>query len=164
MAMCFLPKMLYSSHLFTLLLFYEETVDSTFCHFFLYCNVDLFFMLRESGFLTKYSSARFSERKNKRNIALGGRKVSAFSWSRESVIAGVCFSHFFMCFARGAGFCPRSRGVRNSEVSERRESTVYVLEIQASLQKKMLNVRYCLNCLTRDVRWLVHNMLRKNKH
>ena len=62
---------------------------------------------------------------------------------------GVCFSHFFMCLAGGRAL---GGGVRNSEVSAMRESTVYVREIQASLLKKMLNVRYCLNCLTRDVR------------
>ena len=33
--------------------------------FFLYCNVVSFFMFYESGFLTKYSSVRYSERKNK---------------------------------------------------------------------------------------------------
>ena len=59
---------------------------------------------------------------------------------------------FLYVFRRAAGSCPNSRGVHNSEVSARRESTVYVREIQASLRKKMLNVRYCLNCLTRDVR------------
>ena len=78
------------------------------------------------------------------------------AWGQESVrisvIAGVCFNHFFMCFAWGAGSYAHSRSVRNSEVSAMRESTVYVREIQASLLKKMLNVRYCLNCLTRDVR------------
>ena len=66
--------------------------------------------------------------------------------------SGSLFNHFFMCFAWGAGSFPHSRSFGNSEVSARRESTVYVLEIQASLLKKMLNVRYCLNCLTRDVR------------
>ena len=55
-------------------------------------------------------------------------------------------------FGRRAGSCPHSRSVRNREVSARRESTVCVREIQASLLKKMLKVRYCLNCLTRDVR------------
>ena len=49
-------------------------------------------------------------------------------WGKESVrisvIVGVCFSHFFMRFAGGAGSCPRQRGVRNSEVSAKRESTV----------------------------------------
>ena len=54
-----------------------------------------------------------------------------------------------MCLA--GGLAPGG-GVRNSELSAMRESTVYVREIQASLLKKMLNVRYCLNCLTRDVR------------
>ena len=62
------------------------------------------------------------------------------------------FQSFLYVFLRGAGSCPPSRGVRISEVSARRESTVYLREIQASLLKKMLNVRYCLNCLTRDVR------------
>ena len=33
-------KMLYRNHLFTLLL-YKEAVNSTLCHFFLYCNVAL---------------------------------------------------------------------------------------------------------------------------
>ena len=79
MAMSFLPGMRYSSNLFTLL-FYKEVVDSTFCHFFLFCNVPLFFMLCESGFLTKYSSVRYGEGKTKWNVAvaIGGRKVSAF--------------------------------------------------------------------------------------
>ena len=66
--------------------------------------------------------------------------------------SGSLFQLFLYMFLREAGFCPHSRGVCNSEVSTRRESTVYVREIQATLLKKMLNVRYCLNCLTRDVR------------
>ena len=44
------------------------------------------------------------------------------------------------------------RGVRNSEVSAIRESTVYVREIQACLLKKMLNVRYCLSVVVRENR------------
>ena len=60
-------------------------------------------MLRESEFLTKFSSVRYSERLNKRNIALGGKEVSAFPVQREFVIAGVYFSHFFMRFAGGGG-------------------------------------------------------------
>ena len=76
---------------------------------------------------------------------------------RISVIArvrnsGSLFQSFLYVFGRRAGSCPHSRSVRNREVSARRESTVCVREIQASLLKKMLNVRYCLNCLTRDVR------------
>ena len=83
------------------------------------------------------------------------------AWGQESVRifvisrvrnSGSLFQSFLHVFRRGAGFCLHSRGVCNREVSTRRESTVYVLEIQASLLKKMLNVRYCLNCLTRDVR------------
>ena len=66
--------------------------------------------------------------------------------------SGSLFQSFLYMFLWGAGFCPHSRGVCNSEVSTRRESTVYVREIQATLLKKMLNVRYRLNCLTRDVR------------
>ena len=66
--------------------------------------------------------------------------------------SGSLCQSFLYVFRRGAGSCLHSRGVRNSKVSARRESTVYVREIQASLLKKMLNVRYCLNCLTRDVR------------
>ena len=66
--------------------------------------------------------------------------------------SGSLFQSFLYVFGRRAGSCPHSRNVRNREESARRESTVYVREIQASLLKKMLNVRYCLNCLTRDVR------------
>ena len=48
-------------------------------------------MVCESGFLTKYSSVRYSERK---------KQVKCRAWGQEidhiSVIAGVCFSHFFM--------------------------------------------------------------------
>ena len=42
------------------------------------------------------------------------------------------------------------------------ERKVHVRETQASLLKKMLKLvtRYCLNYLTRDLRLLVHNMLR----
>ena len=65
--------------------------------------------------------------------------------------SGSLFQSFLYVFRRGAGFCPHSRGVCNSEVSARRGSTVYAREIQPSLLKKMLNVRSCLNCLTRDV-------------
>ena len=65
------------------------------------------------------------------------------------MIAGVCFSHFFMCLAGGLALV---RGVRNSEVSAMRESTVYVREIQACLLKKMLNVRYCLSVVVRENR------------
>ena len=54
-----------------------------------------------------------------------------------------------MCLARGLA---PGGGVRNSKVSARRESTVYVREIQASLQKKMLNVRYCLSVVVRENR------------
>ena len=67
-----------------------------------------------------------------------------------SVIAGVCFSHFFMCFAGGMALV-RIRGVSVIARCPQGESRLYVQEIQASLLKKMLNVRYCLNCLTRDV-------------
>ena len=83
------------------------------------------------------------------------------AWGQESVRisviarvrnSGSLFQSFLYVFGGRAGSCPHSRSVRNSEVPARRESTVYVLEIQASLLKKMLNVRYCLNCLTRDVR------------
>ena len=54
-----------------------------------------------------------------------------------------------MCLARGLAL---GGGVRNSEVSAMRESTVYVREIQASLLKKMLNVRYCLSVIVRENR------------
>ena len=54
-------------------------------------------MLCETGFLTKYSSVRYSERK----------KIEFRAWGQESVrisvIAGVNFSHFFMRFAEGGG-------------------------------------------------------------
>ena len=40
-----------------------------------------------------------------------------------SVIAGVCFSHFFMRFAGALASVLISGGVCNSEVSTRREST-----------------------------------------
>ena len=108
-------------------------------------------MLPESGVLTKYSSVRYSERR---------KQVKCRAWGQESVIisviarvrnSGSLFRSFLYVFCRGDGSCPHSWGVRNSEVSARREATVYVQEIQASLLKKMLNVRYCLNCLTRDV-------------
>ena len=63
-------------------------------------------MLCESGFLTKYSSVRYSERK---------KQVKCRAWGQESVrisvIAGVCFSHFFMRFAGGLAL------VRISKVS-----------------------------------------------
>ena len=89
--MSFFPKMLCTV---ICLLFYKEAVDSTLCHFFHYCNVALFFMLCGSGFLTKYSSVRYSE---------GKKQVKCRAWGQErvhiSLIAGVCFSHFFMCFA-----------------------------------------------------------------
>ena len=42
-----------------------------------------------------------------------------------SVMTGVYFSHFFMRFVRGAGFCSLWRGFRNSEVSAGRHSTVF---------------------------------------
>ena len=56
-----------------------------------------------------------------------------------------------MCLA--GGLAPGG-GVRNSarELSAMRESTVYVREIQASLLKKMLNVRYCLSVIVRENR------------
>ena len=46
--------------------------------FFLYCNVDLFSMLHESGFLTKYSSVRYSERKTSEISCLGVGKCPHF--------------------------------------------------------------------------------------
>ena len=58
--------------------------------------------------------------------------------------SGSLFQSFLYLFGWRAGSCPHSRSVRNSEVSAMRESNVYVREIQASLPKKMLNVRYCL--------------------
>ena len=50
-------------------------------------------MLWGSGFLTKYSGVRYSE---------GKKQVKCGAWGQESVhisvIARVCFSHFFMRF------------------------------------------------------------------
>ena len=50
-------------------------------------------MLCGSGFLTKYSGVRYSE---------GKKQVKCGAWGQESVhisvIARVCFSHFFMRF------------------------------------------------------------------
>ena len=64
-------------------------------HFFLYCNVTLFFMSCASAFLIKHSNVRHSRRK---------KQWKCRAWGQESahiyVIAGVCFSHFFMRFAR----------------------------------------------------------------
>ena len=98
---------------------------------FLYCNVALFLMLCNSGFLTKYSNVRKSERKKKWNVALlVGRKVSAFSWYRESVIGGVCFSHFFMRFAGGLALV-RVSGVRVSVIARcpQGESRLYYASV-----------------------------------
>ena len=60
MEMSFLPKCYTAVNC---LLFYKETGDSTLYHFFLYCDVAIFFMLCESGFLTKYSSISYIKRK-----------------------------------------------------------------------------------------------------
>ena len=57
-------------------------------------------MLCGSGFLTKYSSVRYSDRE---------KQVNCRAWGQESVrisvIAGVCLS-FVYAFRRGAGSCP----------------------------------------------------------
>ena len=88
----FSPKMLSSSHLFTLL---QRSGDGTLCHFS-FIVTSLYSLLCESGFLTKYEVSAIAREKNiKWNVAFGGRKVSAFPLLRESVIAGLCFSHFF---------------------------------------------------------------------
>lgn len=50
---------------------------------------------------------------------LGAGKCSYFSNSETF------FQSFLYVFRPGAGFCPHQRGVRNSEVSARRESTVH---------------------------------------
>ena len=72
--------------------------------------------------------------------ALGQKSVGISAIARVRNL-GSLFQSFLYMFLRGAGFCPHSRGVCNSEVSTRRESTIYVREIQATLLKKMLNVR-----------------------
>ena len=73
------------------------------------------------------------------------KKIKCRAWGQESVLisviarvrnTGSLFQSFLYVFRRGAGSCPHSRGVCNSEVSARRELTVYVREIQATLLKK----------------------------
>ena len=50
------------------------------------------------------------------------------SQQRESVIAGVYFSQTsVICFRRGFSCCPYYRGARYSEVSARREFTIFAL-------------------------------------
>lgn len=88
--------MLYSTVI--CLLFHKEAVSGTLCHFFLHCNVALIFMLCESGFLT----------------LLGGRKVCPHFRNSGSLFQ-------FVSGGGGAGSCRHQLGVRNSEVSARRE-------------------------------------------
>ena len=108
--MSFLPKC-YTAVI--CLLFHKEAVDSTLYHVFLYCDVAIFFMLCESGFLTKYSSVSYIKRK---------KQVNCLAWGQESVRisviarvrnSGSLFQSFLYVFRREDWFlsalagCPR---------------------------------------------------------
>lgn len=73
-------------------------------------------------------SARYSERKNKGNFALGGIKVSHFRVFNN----GSLLQSFLYAFRRGADPCSQWRGVCNSEVSAGRELTVGVHELRVN--------------------------------
>ena len=118
MAMSFLPKCYTAVNC---LLFYKETGDSTLYHFFLYCDVAIFFMLCESGFLTKYSSISYIKRKKKQvNCRAWGQEIVHISVIARVRNSGSLFQSFLYCVSPGGLVLVRIGGV-----SVRRESTVY---------------------------------------
>ena len=103
MAKSFIPKMLYSSHLFTLL---QRSGNSTLPHFFLYCNVAFFFMSCASAFLIKHSSVRYSRRKKQLKCRAWGQESAHISVIARVRNSGSLFQSFLYAFRQGAGSCP----------------------------------------------------------
>ena len=101
--MSFIPKMLYSSHC---LLFYKEAVNGTLSHFFLYCNVALFFMSCASAFLIQHSSVRYSRRKKQLKCRAWGQESAHISVIARVRNSGSLFQSFLYAFRQGAGSCP----------------------------------------------------------
>ena len=95
--MSFIPKMLYNSHF---LLFYKEAVNSTLSHFFLYCNVALFFMSCASAFLIKHSSVRYSRRKKQLKCRAWGQESAHISVITRVRNSGSLFQSFLYAFCR----------------------------------------------------------------
>ena len=123
MVMSFLPKMLYSSHLFTLLQKKRSIVLCVISSFIITSLSDSLCYVSQDFWRTQVSADSEKKEKNKWNVALGGRKVTVLI-SVQYWESGSLFQSFLHAFRQGAGSRLHWRDVRNSEVSPRRESTV----------------------------------------
>ena len=100
MAMSFLPKMLYSSHLFTLLQKKRSIVLCVISSFIITSLSDSLCYVSQDFWRTQVSADSEKKKTTSEMSRLGaGKWLSSFPYSIES--QGVCFSHFFMRFVRG---------------------------------------------------------------
>ena len=110
--MSFLPKCYTAVNC---LLFYKETGDSTLYHFFLYCDVAIFFMLCESGFLTKYSSISYIKRRKQVNCRAWGQESVRISVIARVRNNGSLFQSFLYVFRWGDWFLSALAGCPQGE-------------------------------------------------
>ena len=96
MAMSFLPKMLYSCHLFTLLQKKRSIVLCVISSFIITSLSDSLCYVSQDFWRTQVSADSEKKKKTSEMSRLGAGK-----WLSSFPSQGVCFSHFFMRFVRG---------------------------------------------------------------